>query len=90
MITRIKTEDPITATQMDDYNNEGIIGTADGSIKYVQFNDESHSVVKLVSKVSPYMDQIDILRYDLNPNVFMSSVGKNNGDIKLLTSGMLD
>jgi len=36
------------------------------------------------------MDEIDILRYDLNPNVFMSSVGKNNGDIKLLTSGMLD
>jgi hypothetical protein len=27
MITRIKTEDPITATQMDDQNNEGIIGT---------------------------------------------------------------
>ena len=45
MITRIKTDDPIIATQMDDLNNEGIIGTTDGTIKYVQFNDEAHSVV---------------------------------------------
>ena len=35
MITRIKTDEPITATCMDDQNNEGIIGTADGSIKYI-------------------------------------------------------
>ena len=58
MITRIKTDDPITATQMDVQNNEGVIGASDGSIKYIQFNDETNSVVKLVSKVSPYMDQI--------------------------------
>ena len=35
MITRIKSDDPITATQMDEQNNEGIIGTTDGSIKYI-------------------------------------------------------
>ena len=90
MITRIKTDDPITATQMDEQNNEGIIGTSDGSIKYIQFNDENHSVVKLVSKVSPYMDEINQLRYDQNPNVFLTNVGANSGDMKLLTAGMLD
>lgn len=35
MITRIVTGDPIVATQMDDMNNEGIIGTSEGSIKYI-------------------------------------------------------
>ena len=90
MITRIKTDDPITATQMDEQNNEGIIGTSEGSIKYIQFNDENHSVVKLVSKVSPYMDEINQLRYDQNPNVFLTNVGANSGDMKLLTAGMLD
>ena len=76
---------------MDDQNNEGLVGTSEGSIKYVSFSDDSQSVVKLVQKVSPYLDPITILKYDSsNPNVFMSSVGKNSGDIKLLTSGMLD
>ena len=91
MITRIVTGDPIIAVQMDDQNNEGIIGTADGTIKYIQFNDESHPVVKLVAKMSPFIDSIDILKYDhTNRNVFLSSTMKNSGDIKLLTSGMLD
>ena len=49
---------------MDDQNNEGIVGNADGSIKYVQFNTEPHSVVQLVTKVSPYLDPIKILKYD--------------------------
>lgn len=39
-IRRIKTGSPIIATQMDEQNNEGIVGDADGGIKYVQFNDE--------------------------------------------------
>ena len=43
-----------------------------------------------MTKVSPYLDEINILRYDLNPNVFLTSVGQNSGDMKLLTSGMLD
>ena len=90
MMTKIQTEHPIMALQMDDQNNEGIIGTAEGSIKYVQFNDETHSVVKLVGKVSPYLEPIDKLRFDQNPFVFLSSVGKESGDMTLLTSGMLD
>lgn len=89
-IRRIKTGSPIIATQMDEQNNEGIVGDADGGIKYVQFNDEQNSQVQLVTKVSPYLDEINILRYDQNPNVFLTSVGQNSGDMKLLTSGMLD
>mmetsp|Transcript_15803 Transcript_15803/g.21390 ORF Transcript_15803/g.21390 Transcript_15803/m.21390 type:complete len:250 (-) Transcript_15803:1274-2023(-) len=58
MITRIKTDEPITSTQMDDQNNEGVVGTADGNIKYVQFNDDQNQCVKLVSKVTPYLDEI--------------------------------
>ena len=63
-IRRIKTGSPIIATQMDDQNNEGIVGDSDGGIKYVQFNDEQNSQVQLVTKVSPYLDEINILRYD--------------------------
>ena len=52
-----------------------MIGTADGSIKYVSFNDENQSVVRLVQKVSPYIDPVTILKYDqYNPNVFLSNV----------------
>ena len=48
-------------------------------------------MVKLVNKVSPFMDPLTILKYDLaNPNVFLSSCGKDIGDMKLMTSGMLD
>ena len=64
MITRIKTDEPITATQMDDQNNEGVVGSSDGSIKYIHFNDENYAVVKLVQKVSPYIEPVSILRYD--------------------------
>lgn len=63
-ITRIKTEEPIIATQMDDQNTEGVVGSSDGSIKYIQFNPENQTVVKLVSKVSPYLEPISIVRYD--------------------------
>ena len=90
MLSRIKVEEPIVATQMDDKNEEGIVGTAFGSIVYVQFG-ENNSMVKLVSKVSQFMDPIDLLRYDnSNQNVLLSGTGKNNGDMKLLTSGNLD
>ena len=42
---------------MDDKNEEGIIGTADGSIKYIQFKDEdATAAIKLVTKVTPYQD----------------------------------
>ena len=84
---------------MDEKNIEGVIGSSDGSIKYIAFDDDKdtaatqtpkHQIVKLVSKVSPYLDEIKILRYDLNPNVFLTGVGKICGDMKLLTAGMLD
>ena len=77
---------------MDEKNEEGIIGTAEGSIKYVSFADEAGpQCVKLVGKVTPYLDEIKILKYmQDNPNVFISSAGKDCGDLKLMTSGMLD
>lgn len=77
---------------MDDKNEEGIIGAADGSIKFIQFKDEDATQkVNLVTKMSPYLDSVKILDYDkANPNVFLSSVGKDCGDMKLLTAGMLD
>ena len=56
MISKIKSEDQVTATQMDDQNNEGVIGTSAGTIKYIAFSDEQSQTVKLVTKVSPYMD----------------------------------
>ena len=76
---------------MDDQNNEGVIGTSAGSIKYIQFNDETNSTVKLVSKVTPQIDEITIMRYDWsNPNVFLTNCGKSVGDLELRTAGMLD
>ena len=39
LIMRIETEHPIIAIQMDAQNNQGVVGSSDGTIKYIHFAD---------------------------------------------------
>lgn len=58
----VKIKAPITALVMDELNMEGILGTAEGNIHYVNFMDKM--MVKLVSRVAPVMDPINVIKYD--------------------------
>ena len=68
---------------------EGIIGTAEGNIHYINFMDKV--MVKLVSRVAPVMEPINCIKYDTtNPQVFLTTCGLTNGDVKLYTSATVD
>ena len=74
---------------MDELNMEGIIGTAEGNIHYINFMDKV--MVKLVSRVAPVMEPINCIKYDsTNPQVFLTTCGQTNGDVKLYTSATVD
>jgi hypothetical protein len=47
---------------MDELNVEGILGTSLGNIFYI--NIQEKMLIKLVSRVSPLMDNIKVVRYD--------------------------
>jgi len=77
---------------MDNENLEGIFGTSDGSIYYLSYQDpENPMQVRLISRVCKNHEKIGVLMYDFfNPNVFLSSCGTSNGDVKLFTSQYVD
>lgn len=52
--------------------------------------NRSAEPITLVSKISPFIDEVNYLKHDANPNVFLTSVGKNSGEIKLYTAEKLD
>jgi hypothetical protein len=47
-VTLFRAEGPIVSLAMDELNNEGIIGTAFGTIYYINFNDRL--MIKILSK----------------------------------------
>lgn len=84
-----QTKTPITALVMDELNVEGIIGTAEGNVHYVNFQEKM--MVKLVSRVSSVMEPIDVVSFDSqNQQVFLTNCGLTNGDVKLYTSTTVD
>jgi hypothetical protein len=81
----LKAEGPITALVMDELNVEGILGTSLGNIFYI--NIQEQVLIKLVSRVSPLMDNIKVVRYDpTNQAIFLSTCGKKSGEVKIYTS----
>lgn len=44
----LRAEGPVTALTMDDLNNEGLVGTANGSLYYINFNEKLK--IRIVSK----------------------------------------
>jgi hypothetical protein len=44
----LKTDSPIVALSMDDLNNEGVLGTANGTIYYLNFTEKL--IIRIVGK----------------------------------------
>ena len=65
----LKIEGQITSVSMDEMNNEGLVGTAQGCIHYINFTEKY--VIKLVQKASPFQDKIGLTKFD-SPNLFMT------------------
>jgi WD40 repeat protein len=81
----------ITALQMDDSNTEGIVGTDEGYLCYINLTPPDKLVIPIVSKPAPSMETIEHVLYDQgNPNVFMASTSKQSGTISLYTSQTID
>lgn len=79
----------ITSLEMDEKNEEGIIGTSSGYICYINFGEKV--VIPIVSKSSPGMDAIDHVIYDTNnTQVFLANCGRQSGNVQLYTSATLD
>jgi len=88
-IISMKAESAITSLVMDDLNVEGILGTSMGNIFYL--NLEAQQLIRLVSRAAPGLDNIGIVKFDpTNQAVFLSSSGKESGEVKLFTTGTLD
>lgn len=81
---------------MDERNEEGMIGTSHGKIFYVCLKDNKDKkqekiTVQLVSKVAVSLENVDIVRFDIqNPKVFMTNCGPERGQVKLLSSITMD
>jgi hypothetical protein len=74
---------------MDEFNNEGLIGTEAGSIHYVNFAEPV--LIKLVSSNNRNHDAVTMCRYDpYNPAVYMASCGKKSDELKLFTANNCD
>lgn len=74
---------------MDDKNEEGIIGTTQGYICYVNFAEKV--VIPLVTKANSTMEPINHIVYDqINTQVFLTSTNKASGTVKMFTSATID
>lgn len=88
-IISMKAESAITSLIMDDLNVEGILGTSMGNIFYL--NLEAQQLIRLVSRAAPGLDEIGIVKFDpANQAVFLSSSGRESGEVKLFTTSTLD
>ena len=80
---------PVVSMAMDELNNEGIVGTAYGSMYYINFNDDLK--IKMISKAYSVQKPITQIKFDLtNPHLIFSNVccseGNGSGIVKVWTS----
>lgn len=97
---KIPMEAGITALYMDDKNDEGIIGTTNGDIYYINLADQTQlnpdkkfeaAKIRLVTRVAPSLEVVQTLRSDpSNSEVVYSSCGINSDDIRLYTTDTMD
>jgi len=89
MITQFNCDSAIVAVSMDDLNNEGLIGTENGTIYYVNFFDTvdpSMYPIPIVSSNNINRDRISLLKIDPgNPQIFVSNCGQRSGQFKINT-----
>jgi len=85
----LQADGAVTCIQMDNLNNEGILGTSKGNLYYLNLSERA--LIRIVSRATPTPEKIKSVEYDTsNQNVFYSTSGEANGDIKLYTSAKID
>lgn len=79
----------IVALSMDDMNMEGLIGTEEGSIHYVNFQE--NIVIQLVQSNNKHQDAVNFVQYDpKHEKVFLSSCGEKSDELKVYTAENCD
>lgn len=85
----LQTDGAVTCIQMDNLNNEGILGTSKGNLYYLNLSERA--LIRIVSRATPTPERISSVEFDtFNQNLFYSSSGEVNGDVKLYTSATID
>ena len=74
---------------LDDLNNEGICGTVNGNVYYLNLSEKQQ--IRLVSRVANGIDKVNQVKFDpTNQAVFLASNGEISSDVKLYTTSTLD
>ena len=88
-VVTLQVEAAITALAMDDLNSEGILGTSNGNIHYVNLQEQQQ--IRLVSRVSTGLDRVSSVSFDpSNPHLILTSCGASSSDVKVFTTSTLD
>jgi len=56
----LKADSAVIALEMDDLNNEGILGTSNGSIFYLNFTEKL--IIRIVTKAYHIQKEVSILK----------------------------
>jgi hypothetical protein len=77
----------------DSTNKEGLVGTEQGCIFYVNFETHGRdcAVIRLVTSNNMYKEAISMVKYDEhNPELFFTNTSSRSGDLKLFASNHCD
>ena len=74
---------------MDELNNQGILGSSDGNLYFLDLNE--NIIVRIVSRAMAAPESVSQVLYDtLNQKLLYSTAGVANGDVKLYSSDAID
>ena len=76
---------------MDADNKEGMVGLSNGSICYLNFDENEGMLIKLVSRPAECPTLVQPVKYDqMNQKIFMAASGECNTKLKMFTSEHID
>jgi len=74
---------------MDELNNEGVAGTSNGSLYYLNFSEKL--LIKIVSKAYHLQKEVSMLKVcEKNPNLVLTNSSESGSTVKLWTTGTID
>jgi len=81
----------VVSLSMDSQNREGLVGTTEGAIYYIDFNNPEN-IVPLVRKLTSCLEKASTLKMvpDVTNTVMIAASGEGNGAVKLYTAPNLD
>lgn len=89
-----RAEGPVVSLCMDDINNEGLVGTAFGTLFYINFDEKL--MIRVVSKAYSVQKAITSIKFsEQNPQLIISNIcnstdGNGSGIVKVWTTQTLD